>query len=229
MPKETVCIIPARGGSKRIPRKNVALLAGKPLIVHTIEQARAAQSIGAVYVSTEDAQIASVSKAAGTLVIERPASLASDTATSESALLHALDAIRAVQGEEPEWVVFLQCTSPIRREGDIDNAIRTLIESQADSLFSVCEEKGLLWQKDGREWKPVNYDYNRRQPEQNFPEQVRENGSIYVFKPWVLRKLNCRLGGRIATYKMDYWCSFQVDRPENLKLCEWILRELKFS
>ena len=219
-----VAIIPARGGSKRILRKNVRLLAGKPLIVHTIEHALSASTVDGLYVSTEDAEIAAVSRAAGAYVIERPLSLASDTATSESALLHALDVIRGSSGNDPDLVVFLQCTSPIRKRDDIDNAVRTLIEQGADSLFSACENDRLLWRRIQGEWQSLNYDYRRRQREQDFPEEYRENGSIYVFKPWVLRELDNRLGGRIAMYEMDYWCSFQIDRPEHLKLCECILQ-----
>lgn len=220
-----VCaIIPARGSSKRIPRKNLQILAGKPLVVHSIEHALCASTVDAVYVSTEDAEIAAVSTATGAHVIERPLSLASDRAASESALLHILDTIRGSGGNDPYLVVFLQCTSPIRKPDDIDNAVRTLIEQGADSLFSACESNRLLWRRVQGECKSLNYDYRRRPREQDFPEEYRENGSIYVIKPWVLRKLNNRLGGRIAVYEMDYWCSFQIDLPEHLRLCEWIIQ-----
>lgn len=220
-----LALIPARGGSKRILRKNLQILAGKPLVVHSIEHALSASTVDAVYVSTEDTEIAAVSKAAGAHVIERPLSLAGgDTATSESALLHALDAIRDSRGNDPDLVVFLQCTSPIRQRDDIDNAVHRLVEQGADSLFSACENDRLLWRRVQGQWQSLNYDYRHRQREQDFPEEYRENGSIYVFKPWVLRELNNRLGGRIAMYKMDYWCSFQIDLPEHLRLCEWTIQ-----
>src|SRR6266513_6315261 len=109
-------IIPDRGGSKRVPGKNLLPLAGEPLVVHTIRHALQADSIDEVIVSTEDDKIAAVAAAAGARVISRPASLASDEATSESALKHALEAWAKQGGAEPELVVFLQCTSPVRRD-----------------------------------------------------------------------------------------------------------------
>lgn len=224
MDQPIVAIIPARGGSKRIPQKNLQALAGKPLIVHTIEQALAASLVDEVYVSTEDPDIARVSRGAGASVIERPASLADDQASSEAALLHALEAIRDTTGLDPDILVFLQCTSPIRRRDDIDNAIRIVREDKADAVFSACKNSGLLWRHRDGAWHSLNYDYRNRKRDQDLPAEVRENGSIYVLKPWVLRRFTNRLGGRVAVYEMDDWCSFQVDKPEDLKLCEWILQ-----
>ncbi|MBI3088227.1 MAG: acylneuraminate cytidylyltransferase [Candidatus Omnitrophica bacterium] len=219
-----VTIIPARGGSARLPRKNLALLDGTPLVARSIEQARQGLPGGPVYVSTEDAEIAAAARASGAEVIERPAELATETAGSESALLHALDHLRAAQGGDPDLVVFLQCTSPIRQPDDIPNALRTLIEQGADSLFSAARSHGLLWRRGGQGLRSLNYDFTNRQRDQERPDEFRENGSIYVFKPWVLRRHQNRLGGKIAVYEMDYWSSFQVDSPEDLELCAWILR-----
>jgi N-acylneuraminate cytidylyltransferase len=224
MDPSVAAIIPARGGSKRIPQKNLQVLAGKPLIVHTIEHALAASLVEAVYVSTEDPEIARVSRKAGALVIERPASLADDQVSSEAALLHALEVIREARGDDPDVLVFLQCTSPIRRHDDIDNAVRMVTEGKADTVFSACKNSSLLWRHRDGAWHSLNYDYRNRQRDQDFPLEVRENGSIYALKPWVLRRFKNRLGGRIAVYEMDDWCSFQVDEPKDLKLCEWILQ-----
>lgn len=218
-----IAIIPARGGSKRVPHKNMQPLAGKPLVVHSVEHALAASTVDAVYVSTEDPGIAEVSRAAGARVVERPESISTDTATSESALLHVLDTVTESGRNDPDLVVFLQCTSPVRKKDDIDNAVRTLVEEGADSLFSVCKNDRLVWRYVEDEWRSLNYDYRNRKREQEFPVEYRENGSIYVFKPWVLRELDNRLGGRITVYEMDYWCSFQVDRPAHLKLMKWIV------
>lgn len=218
-----VAIIPARGGSKRMPAKNRAAIAGVPLVTHSIRHARGASCVSEVLVSTDDEQIAAIAAAEGAEPIIRPVELSHDTATSESALVHALD-VRLEHGRsEPDLVVFLQCTSPVRTTDDIDRAVATLTSSQADSLFSGCENTQLIWSIGANGLRSINYDYHCRRREQDMERQIRENGSIYVFKPWVLREQGNRLGGRIACYEMDYWSSFQIDTPKDLELCEWIL------
>ena len=224
-----IALIPARGGSKRIPRKNLLPLAGLPLVAHSIRHAIAAHAVSEVYVSTDDPEIADVARTFGAEVVMRPAELASDQAISESALLHALDD-RARRGlPDPELVVFLQPTSPVRRFDDIDRAIAQLLQAGADSLFSACEHNRLIWGiKDGQPYS-LNYDFCKRQREQEMAIQFHENGSIYVFRPWVLRQFNNRLGGKITVYEMDYWSSFQIDTPEHVELCEWIMRRPEYQ
>jgi N-acylneuraminate cytidylyltransferase len=217
-------IIPARGGSKRLPKKNLLSVAGKPLLVHSIEQARRARRVTRTVVSTEDAEIAAVSQAAGAEVVVRPAELAGDAVTSEAVLLHVLDEMKRCEGYEPDVVVFLQCTSPIRRADDIDRAVQRLFESGADSVFSATESKWLLWRSAGPWVESLNYDYRKRKREQDMAAEWRENGSIYVFRPALFREQMNRLGGKIAVYEMDYWSSFQIDSREDLELCEWIIR-----
>jgi N-acylneuraminate cytidylyltransferase len=223
---DAVAIIPARGGSKRIPRKNVAMVAGLPLIAHTIRHAQAARLVRDVYVSTDDAQVADIARAYGAHVITRPPELATDDATSESALLNALQQLGAEGREEPEVVVFLQCTSPVRRPHDIDRAIETLASEGADSVFSACRVIQWLWREQNGQITSLNFDIAHRPRSQDFPAEFKENGSIFVFKPWVLREHQNRLGGRIALYEMDFWSGIEVDSPEELALCEWILTHI---
>jgi CMP-N,N'-diacetyllegionaminic acid synthase len=215
-----VAVIPARGGSKQVPRKNVRPLAGVPLVAHTIGHARQAASIGRVIVSTDDEEIASASRAAGADVIDRPKELASDTASSESVLVHALSRLDPA----PELVVLLQCTSPVRKKDDIERAVETLNREGADSLLSVCRSHFFLWRKTERGAEAVNYDPAHRKRRQDLAPEFVENGSIYIFKPWVLDRHQSRLGGTIALFEMDYWSSFQIDSEEDFELCEWILR-----
>ena len=118
-----LAIIPARGGSKGIPRKNLRLLAGRPLVIHTIEQALAARRVDRVAVSTEDAEIAAVAKAAGAEVVARPEALASDSAPTEPVMIDALEALARAGGPAPETVVLLQCTSPLRTAAQIGKAL----------------------------------------------------------------------------------------------------------
>jgi YrbI family 3-deoxy-D-manno-octulosonate 8-phosphate phosphatase len=224
-----IAIIPARGGSKRIPSKNLLPAAGRPLLAHSIAHARAAAGVSEIWVSTDDSAIAALAAAEGARVVDRPANLSDDRATSEAALLHALDHRRALGLTDPDLVVFLQATSPARRPHDVDGAIGTLVAEGADSLFSACENNRLIWAvRDGRP-ESITYDYRTRQREQDMPRQFRENGSIYVFKPSVLRETGNRLGGRMAVYEMDYWSSFQIDTPDHAELLEWVLRRPEFA
>src|SRR4030042_5620005 len=128
-----IAIIPARGGSKGIPQKNLKLLAGKPLVAHTIEHALQARHVSRTVVSTDDTKIAQVAQQYKAEVVMRPAELATDTTISELALLHVLSLLEQTEGYAPSLVILLQATSPLREPDDIDNAIDTLHAANADS------------------------------------------------------------------------------------------------
>lgn len=231
MPQYTdiIAIVPARGGSKRIPRKNLIMVGGRPLIAHTLRHAAESVRVRATYVSTDDSEIADIAQKSGAQVIMRPAELADDGASSESALLHVLD--ERIRGGErdPDLVVFLQCTSPIRGMDDIDRAIETFEREGADSLFSGSDNKRHIWSQDDDAWKPLNYDYRARRREQDMPKQYNEDGSIYVVHPSVLRRDRNRLGGRIAVYPMGPWREFQLDTADDAALIDWVLRRPEFA
>jgi YrbI family 3-deoxy-D-manno-octulosonate 8-phosphate phosphatase len=215
-----LAVIPARGGSKGIPRKNVRPICGKPLLGWTIEAARAARQVDRIVVSTDDPEIAAVARRFGADVIDRPAEISGDTASSESALLHALDHLRDTKGYEPDLVVFLQATSPLRRPGDVQAAIETLEQERADSLFSACTAHGFVWRLHEGRLRSLTYDYRSRPRRQEIGEDLVENGSIYVFRPSVLRETNNRLGGKVAVYRMDPLDSFQIDEPGDFERME---------
>jgi CMP-N,N'-diacetyllegionaminic acid synthase len=224
---DVIAIIPARGGSKRIPRKNLVAVGGKPLLSHTVWHALNAKAVGAVYVSTDDDEIADHARVWGAEVVIRPPELASDAATSEAALIHVLD-MRLQNGlADPDLVVFLQCTCPVRAPDDIDRAVETLRQSGSDSLFSGCRETPFIWCIGSGGPQSVTYDYRTRRRTQDWRPHYRENGSIYVFRPWVLRQNSNRIGGKIAVYEMDYWSSFDVDSNEDLLLVQWIFERMK--
>ena len=223
----TIAIIPARGGSRRLPQKNLLPVDGLPLIAHSVRHAVAAKAVETVYVSTDHKEIASISENHGATIIWRPAELAGSTASSESALLHVLDVLAAEGNPDsglPELVVFLQCTSPVRTDDDIDQAIAKLLEEKADSLLSVCDNKRFLWRHDKDSAISINYDFHARQREQDMAPQFQENGSIYITRTSLLRETGNRLGGKIALHLMDYWSSFQIDDPEDMELIEWIMQ-----
>jgi len=217
---EVIAIIPARGGSKGIPDKNIRQVAGRPLLAHSILHALDTPAINRVIVSTDHQAIASIASEYGAEVIWRPADISGDTASSESALVNVLDFLRDTEGYEPSLVVFLQATSPLRQPGDIQNCIETVIREESDSLFSACIAHGFIWCDHGDRVSSVTYDHRSRPRRQDTFEHLEENGSIYVFKPWVLRESNNRLGGKISTYRMDPLDSFQIDEPQDLETAE---------
>lgn len=218
-----LAIIPARGGSKGIPGKNIRLICGKPLLAYSIEHARNAPSVTRIVVSTDDTAIARIAEAYGAEVVWRPESISGDTASSESALEHTLGYLRVTEQYVPDLVVFLQATSPLRKPDDVEQAIQTLLREQADSLLSTGPVHGFVWRITGDAPKSFSYDHAARPRRQDAPEDLIENGSIYVFKPWVLDQLHNRLGGKIAVHRMEPLYSFQIDEPADLALFEALI------
>lgn len=220
---KTVAIIPARGDSRAIPQKNIIDFCGKPLIGWTIEQAKASRYIRDVYVTTDNEEIKKVSTTYGAQVISRPKALATDTASSEEALLHAISEIEKKQ--EVECVVFLQCTSPLRESQDVDDAVRVFYADGADSLFSAALlEDFCVWGKEKTGFKSITFDYKNRGRRQDREPHYLENGSIYVFKPQVIKDHLNRLGGKIAVTVMPFWKSYEIDGPEDIPVCEYFMK-----
>ncbi len=221
---KNISIIPARGGSKGVPNKNIRIVDDKPLIVHSIEQSIKSSLVDETYVSTDSEEIASISSKAGAKIIYRPDILANDTASSEGVLLDALEQISELENDQPDLVVFLQCTSPIRKTNDIDNAIGLLIQSKADSLLSVVDNHRFIWQEGDDGPKSINYDYSKRPRRQDLKPQYCENGSIYIFKPEKFKKSNNRLNGKIVLYKMSPESGYEIDDYIDLHIIESILK-----
>jgi N-acylneuraminate cytidylyltransferase len=223
---QTVAIIPARGGSKGLKNKNVYPVAGLPLLAWTVRQALESAHVDGVFVTTDDSAIADVARAYGAEVINRPEEISGDKATSESAILHALGVIGQLNGKEPETVVFLQATSPLRKPGDIDRAIELFRSEGADSLISVTRADDLtLWEQRGGAWASVNFDYRNRGMRQDRPSQYIENGSIYIFTPDVLRRFDNRIGERLSAYPMEFWQTWEIDTIEEIDLVEYYIKK----
>jgi YrbI family 3-deoxy-D-manno-octulosonate 8-phosphate phosphatase len=221
--QEVMAIIPARGGSKGIPRKNVRLLQGEPLIAHSIRHARLAKEITRIVVSTDDDEIAEISLSHGAEVVRRPSEISGDHASSESAITHVLELLRTREAYTPDLVVFLQATSPIRRPEDLDQAIRSLRATGADSLFSAARLNWFVWRVDDSAVRPVNYDHRQRPMRQTAPLDVIETGSFYIFKPWVLLKTGSRLGGLVTSFMTKFSDSMQIDDPGDFELLEQLM------
>lgn len=229
MARKTLAVIAARGGSKGIPHKNLLDLCGKPLIAWTVEQARAARGVDVVAVSSDSDNILAAAEAAGAVGVRRPDDISGDLASSESAWLHALDATEASMGRF-ERIVALQATSPIREPGDIENALATFDRDHLHSLLSVCEvEDYFNWRIGASGPEPINYDYRNRRMRQQIEKRYLENGSFYVLVPSLLREQNNRLGGKIGFHVMERHKMFQIDRPEDVKLCAAIMRSYGYA
>lgn len=218
-----VAVIPARGGSKGVPRKNVRLVAGKPLVAWAIEAAKASTLTDEVIVSTDDDEIASVSERFGARVIRRPPVISGDTASSESALLHVLDVLNQT-GERPEEVVFLQCTSPLTTGADIDACIEKLEAECADSAFTAKEFFYFVWKRlpDGSA-EGVNHSREFRPRRQDREPQFEENGAVYVMKTDGFLKARHRFFGKTVISLMPESRSLEIDTEFDLKVAEQFL------
>jgi N-acylneuraminate cytidylyltransferase len=223
---ETLAIIPARGGSKGIPRKNVRMLAGRPLVAHTSEQALAAEFVDRIVVSTDDAEIAQVARRYGAEVVRRPAAISGDTASSESALLHALEHLRETEGYEPDLLVFLQCTSPLTLAQDIDGTVQALLDEGADSALAVTPFHYFLWQRDAQgNAVGINHDRRVRLRRQDQEPQYLETGAVYVMRVAGFLRAKHRFFGRTAMYVMPPERCLEIDEPVDLQVAEVLMRQ----
>lgn len=227
MKKKIIAIIPARGGSKGIPGKNIKIFAGKPLIVHSIEHALTTPQIDTVYVSTDDDEIAKVSRKVGAEIIHRPREISGDTATTESAIAHTLSVLK----EKPNIIVLLQATSPLRPKSSIENAIDKFINGNYDSLLSISPTHRFFWKiKNGQ--INAEYDYMNRPRRQAIKQEdikYVENGSIYIFTREHFEKNGNRLGGRIGYVIFPEEYSFEIDNYSDFEFLEILAKQLNFG
>ena len=221
-----VCIIPARGGSKGIKNKNLVNILNKPLIAWTLEQAKSSKYIDDIYVSTDSEKIKNVCDRYDIGTIKRPKNISGDNDSSEEAILNAMDIIEDKKGNNIDLIVFLQCTSPLRLKNDIDLSIELFFQCSYDSLISVTKLEDLtLWSKKNKKLESLNFDYKNRGMRQNRSENYIENGSIYLFKPSILKKKKNRLGGKIGMYEMKFWQTWELDTYEEIDLIEYLIKK----
>ena len=186
-PAMVVALIPARGGSKGIPNKNLIDVCGKPLIAWSIIQARCTAGIDAVFVSSDSSAILEVASHYGAQPIKRPIEISGDFATSESAIDHGLKEIK----ESVEFIIMLQPTSPLRKPNDLNCAIQQFRKEQLDSMFSgAILDDFLIWNKKSEgSYVSFNYDFLNRGRRQERTPQYVENGSFYIFKPEINKSI----------------------------------------
>jgi len=226
--KEITCvaIIPARGGSKGIPRKNIMLVGGIPLVGRTIRMALDAKRVNRVYVSTDDKEIAEVSHEFGASVILRPTEISGDFASSESALLHALDHIAQSENLHPKYLAFLQCTAPLLMAEDIDGALEMLIREEVDSVLAAAPFKHFLWrQKESGPASTVGHEIRRRKMRQALAPQYLEAGSVYAMTVMGFRQAQHRFFGTTRLYSVPAERIFEIDEPADIALAEFLVRK----
>jgi len=220
-----VAIIPARGGSKGLPRKNVLPLAGRPLIAWTIDAALRAERVGRVIVSTDDPEIASIGGRYGAEVIMRPESISGDLASSEDALLHALNALQEDNRGLPETLAFLQCTSPLTEPADIDGTVALVEDGGADTALAAVDFHYFLWREDKTEGAcGINHDKSVRQMRQERDPQFLESGAVYAMRTDGFMEHRHRFFGRTALHEMPLSRRLEIDEPVDFEMAEVLLR-----
>jgi len=225
--KKIISIIPARGGSKRLPRKNILPLAGKPVIAYSIENSLNSKYIDRTIVSTEDKEIAEISKKYGAEVIERPKELATDEATTLVVLQHVLSVLKE-QDYNPDVVVLLQPTSPLRKTSQIDVSIKKLIDNNANAVVSVSElhigYKWLLEIKNGKLYfiSENNLKNTRTQDQE---KSYMLNGAIYAYKTEIILKSGIyNFNDNCLPLIMGKKTSIDIDDKTDLKLVEFYIK-----
>ena len=228
--KKVLAIIPARGGSKGLPGKNIKELCGKPLIAWSIEAAKACSNIDRVVASTDDEDIAKVAKKYGAEVpFMRPAELASDTASTIDVIFHAINWLKEHQDYRSEYILLLQPTSPLRSGEDIDGAIQMLKDKDVRAVVSVCETDHHPWWSNTLPENGNMKDFLRpgilNKRRQSLPVFYRLNGAIYLADTDYLHKCNGFFGPETFAYKMAESRTVDIDSDLDFKLAALLLEE----
>ncbi|MDT0450588.1 acylneuraminate cytidylyltransferase [Streptomyces hesseae] len=225
-----LAVIPARGGSKGVPGKNLAPVGGVPLVARAVRACRAARLVTDVVVSTDDPAIAAAARAAGAEVVQRPPAIAGDTATSEAAVLHAMDAYEAMRGRPVGTVLLVQCTSPFLTAEDVDGVASAVVEGGADSALTVAPFHGFVW-REGAEppvtgmggigeqtagGHGVNHDKTHRPRRQDRPQDLLETGAAYAMEATGFRENRHRFFGRTELVRTAPSRVLEVDDPHDL-------------
>lgn len=221
-----VAFIPVRGGSKSIPLKNIREICGRPLVYWTLDAAVDCPQIDRVYLCTDSPQIRekvteyiSEKDCAEKLrCISRPAETATDTASTESAMLYF-----GQTWENFEHIILIQATSPLLRAEHLSAAITHYQKEKFDSLLSVVRQKRFCWKSEGNGYAPVNYNFYNRPRRQEFDGYLVENGAFYINTREGLLQDKCRLSGRVGTYEMEEETYFEIDEPDDWLIIERLL------
>ena len=219
-------IIPARGGSKGLPGKNIKQLNGKPLICHTIGDALKSNNLDQVFVSTDDPAIAKISKKCGAKIIDRPDEFANDESLTIDAIYHTISTIK--DASDKDLIILLQPTSPLRNATDIDAALDIFLETDCDSVISMCTvEHSPYWcfKYEDDKFKPLFGNKGLQMRRQELPDVYRPNGAIYITTIKNLNKNNGFYCDKIIPYIMPAERSVDIDEEIDFKLAELLIQE----
>ncbi len=214
---KTVCLIPARGGSRRIPKKNIIELHGKPLVGHTIEKARKAKLIDETWVSTENKEIAGISKKYGAMVIDRPKHLATDTARTEHVMIHFAENV------DFDNILLFECTYPLTTTEDINKLISKYFTNKLDSILSLKKTTDYIWKINKDETtEPISYKLGHNLRTQDYEGLYIESGGLYLISKKALLKSKCYVSGKIGYYVLPH-PSFEIDTWDDLKIVKTLM------
>lgn len=229
MNEKVLAIIPARGGSKGIPRKNIKKLNGKPLIAYTIDEAKKSKYIHRVIVSTEDKEIAEISRKFGAEVpYLRPLQLSQDDSPTIDCVIHMINWLKEKENYTPDYVCLLQCTSPLRTFENIDGAINKAISLGMDGVVSICEaEVNPYWTNvmDDDKLKYFIEEGEKITRRQDLPKVYRINGAIYLIKTNILLDKKTFETDNITGYIMSNESSMDIDTEIDFKVAELLMKE----
>ncbi|MFI1534202.1 cytidylyltransferase domain-containing protein [Streptomyces anandii] len=221
--RRVLAVVPARGGSKGVPAKNLAPVGGVPLVARAVRECRAARLVTDVVVSTDDQAIATAAREAGADVVLRPAAIAGDTATSEAAVLHAMDAHEALHGAAADVVLLVQCTSPFLVREDVDAVASAVAEHRADTALTVAPFHGFVWREaatetgaESADGEGVNHDKSFRPRRQDRPRDFLETGAAYAMDAAGFREHRHRFFGRTELVRTDPARVLEIDDPHDL-------------
>mgnify|MGYP006134970501 FL=1 len=222
-----IAFIPARGGSKGVPKKNIKMLYGKPLIAWSIEQALNSKFIDRVIVSTDCPKISKIAIDYGAEVpYMRPDSLSNDTATTESAMLHCCEYL-SKRDELPELFMLVQCTSPIRSKDSFDLAITDFKSKNLDSMLTVSKSHRFTWRNTNIPKASYNYKNRPRRQDINPEDQeYLETGSFYITKTNALIKSMNRITGKIGLFVTPENESYEIDTDIDFIICEELMKKI---
>ena len=215
-----LAVIPARGGSKGIPRKNIKIVGGKPLIAWSIKAAKNCSLIDRVVVSTDSQEIADIAKTYGAEVIMRPAEIAQDKTPMDPVIEHVVSALEE-NGYSPDAVMLLQPTSPLRTASHLDGAIQVFLNGNFDSLISIFRIYNNRHEIDKNNLLTPTFTKSKNRNER--PPAIFENGAIYISTAPLIKEGRIR-GDRIGYYEMDQYSSVDIDEPRDLVVAEQMFK-----
>jgi len=212
-----VAIIPARGGSKGIPKKNLKTVGSHSLLARSIKTVMASKLIDLAVVTTDDEDIKKEAEAFGATAINRPKEFSEDGSSSESALIHALKELES-RGITPEIIVFIQATSPFINAGDLDRAVARVLSGEGDVCFSAFETYAFLWKVGASGAEGVNHDHRFRPRRQDRDPHFQETGAFYVMKAKGFLDAGYRFFGKVLTQEVSEESGLEIDNPEQLEI-----------